>query len=130
MKGQTLLVNIYGAPSELLSSEEIIRLFLVRAVEFIDMTPILHTLQVAHFPTPIKGILRGGYGLSAGMVLVESHIYIHTWPEENYARLEISSCKSFDEKKALEVIKVFFGKDVRVDYKNLSWNESDFKEVT
>ena len=115
MKGQTLLVNIYDAPSELLSSEEIIRLFLVRAVEFIDMTPILHTLQVAHFPTPIKGILRGGYGLSAGMVLVESHIYIHTWPENGYSAIDIIAENKDEAYKILEKLqKILQPKNVYV----------------
>lgn len=125
MTGQTLLVNIYNAPQDVLSSEEILRLFLVRCVEFIDMTPVLNTLQVAHFPSPIKNSYKGGYGLSAGLILVESHIYIHTWVEKNYARLEISSCKSFDEKKVFDIINMFFGKEVAISYEKIDWEAKD-----
>lgn len=126
MKGVVLLANIYQVPTDILSSEDILRLLLVRCVESAEMTPVLHTLQLTHFPSPIKNTLRGGYGISAGMILVESHIYIHTWIERNYVRFELSSCKSFDVEKVINVIKTIFGKEVKIDYKVVPWDNDGF----
>lgn len=124
LTGQVLLANIHSAPSDILSSEEILRLFLVRCVERICMTPVKQTLQVVKFPIPINSKFRGDFGISAGLILVESHIYIHTWPEKNFARLEISSCKTFDEEKVVKCILTFFGDDVIVDYVVLPWKHN------
>lgn len=120
-KGLTLLVNIKQVEPELLMSEEIIKLLLLRCIEAADMTPVKHTWQIAYFPAPIKKTLRGDYGLSAGIILVESHIYIHTWPEKNYARFELSSCKEFDKDKVLKVIKTFFGVDIEIESQAVPW---------
>jgi len=121
MGGQTVLLDLHDIASDLLSSEEIIRLLLVRAVEEAGLTPVKHTIQVIHFPSPIKGDLRGGYGLSGGMVLVESHIYIHTWPEKGYARLELSSCKRIKLEPFLTVIRVIFGSQCSISYSVIDW---------
>ena len=121
MEGLTLLVNVYEVQAELLSSDEIMKLLLVRAIEAANMTPVLHTLQIAHFPIPIKGFLKGGYGLSAGMVLVESHVYVHTWPENNYMRFELSSCRFFKEDPVLNVLRTILGKEIKIEYKTIPW---------
>jgi|GEM_PF-4555424 len=123
MEGLTLLINVYEVQTDLLSSDEIMKLLLVRTVEAANMTPVLHTLQVAHFPAPIKGTFKGGYGLSAGMVLVESHVYLHTWPEHNYMRFELSSCKAFKEKPVLDVLRIILGKEAKIEYKAIPWKE-------
>jgi len=122
MKGLTLLANLNGVSEDLLSSDEIISLLLLRCIEAANMTPVNHTLQIAHFPIPVKGKLRGGFGLSAGMILIESHIYIHTWPENGYARFELSSCKPFDCDEVINVLKTFLGREVQIDYVSIPWN--------
>ena len=125
MGGQVLLVNIRNVPYDLIVSEDVLRLFLVRAVEKAGMTPVLHTLQVAHFPAPVKGVLRGGFGISAGMILVESHIYIHTWAEDGYIRFELSSCKNINVDAVISLIKTIFGDDVKIDYVVVPWLTTD-----
>ncbi len=106
MEGMTLLADVFGASLKALTSHEIATHFLTRCVEEIGMKPLPHTLKVEHFPL-IDG--SGGFGLSGLMILVESHIAIHTWPERRYARVEISSCRRFDAKKAINVLRAFFG---------------------
>ena len=124
MEGKVLLVNVYEVPPELLSSDEIMKLLLIRTIEAANMTPVLHTLQIAHFPIPGGSGFKGEYGLSAGMVLVESHVYIHTWPEKKYMRYEMSSCKNFREKKVLNILKTVLGKDIKFDYLALPWRNN------
>lgn len=40
----------------------------------------------------------GPSGLTAAALLKESHIAIHTWPEENLVIIDILSCKVFPDK--------------------------------
>ena len=124
MEGKVLLVNVYEVPPELLSSDEIMKLLLIRTIEAANMTPVLHTLQIAHFPVPGESGFKGEYGLSAGMVLIESHVYIHTWPEKEYMRYEMSSCRNFNEKEVLDILKAILGKDIKFDYLALPWSNN------
>lgn len=47
-------------------------------------------------------------GISGVLVLAESHISIHTWPERSYAALDIFMCGSCDPYKALPVLRATF----------------------
>lgn len=124
MKGEILCVNLKNVPFALLMNDEVIKLLLVRATEQAGMTPVLHTLQVSHFPISFNGLLKGGYGIRAGMILVESHIYIHTWPEIGYARFELSSCKKINTENVLKTLTLFLGEDISMDYKLIPWEDT------
>ncbi|HEU5349722.1 MAG TPA: deoxyhypusine synthase family protein, partial [Ktedonobacterales bacterium] len=50
-------------------------------------------------------------GVSGLVVIAESHIAIHTFPELDYFTMDIFSCKNFDHEKAIEYIRTAF--DVR-----------------
>lgn len=43
-------------------------------------------------------------GVSAGIVIWESHLFIHTWPEDSAARIIVDSCKSFRTQDVVEFI--------------------------
>ncbi|MGG5817959.1 adenosylmethionine decarboxylase [Falsiroseomonas sp. HW251] len=47
-------------------------------------------------------------GVSGVLVLAESHISIHTWPERDYAAIDIFMCGDCDPAKALPAIKKGF----------------------
>jgi len=47
-------------------------------------------------------------GLSGVVVLAESHISIHTWPERGYAALDIFMCGACDPYKAIPVLRRAF----------------------
>jgi len=49
------------------------------------------------------------WGVSGFVIIAESHISIHTFPEKGYFSIDIFSCKEFDIPAALEIIKSFFG---------------------
>jgi len=112
----TMLVNVTDADFNALTNHDIIKHFLIRCTEEMGMTPLPHTLTIEHFPI-IGG--KGDYGISGMLILIESHISIHTWPEKNYARIEISSCRDFSEIDAVKVIKSFFGGEVK--WKAIKW---------
>ena len=44
-------------------------------------------------------------GVSGVLVLAESHISIHTWPERDYAAIDIFMCGACDPYKAVEALK-------------------------
>lgn len=48
-------------------------------------------------------------GISGVVVLSESHISIHTWPERDFAALDIFMCGDCDPYKAIPVLKKAFG---------------------
>ena len=47
-------------------------------------------------------------GVTAVVLLAESHITIHTWPEINFAALDVFMCGSCDSKKAVDMLKDIF----------------------
>jgi S-adenosylmethionine decarboxylase len=49
-----------------------------------------------------------GYGVTGVIVLSESHISIHTWPEEGYAAFDIFMCGNSKPELALNYIRIAF----------------------
>lgn len=66
-------------------------------------------LKTSIYKFPVQGI-------TGVMLLAESHIAVHTWPEDNYVALDIFTCgRTTNPHKALEYLKeVFRPQKVRV----------------
>jgi len=47
-------------------------------------------------------------GVSGVAILAESHISIHTWPERDYAALDVFMCGSCNPHNALPILKSAF----------------------
>ena len=94
--GKHLLVDLYGARN--IDNVESVRRALVAGVAAARAT-LLH--QYFHYFTPNGGV-------SGVCVLAESHISIHSWPEFNYAAVDIFMCGDADPHKAVEVLKQSF----------------------
>ena len=47
-------------------------------------------------------------GVSGFVIIAESHISIHTFPERDYVNVDIFSCMPFDHELALERVKLLF----------------------
>ena len=52
-----------------------------------------------------------GAGVTGVVLLAESHISIHTWPELNFAAVDIFMCGSCDPHRALPVLRTLFATD-------------------
>lgn len=52
-----------------------------------------------------------GGGVSGVVVLAESHISIHTWPEKDFAAIDVFMCGTCDPYRSLPVLKKAFGVD-------------------
>ncbi len=48
---------------------------------------------------------KNNFGISGFVMLCESHISCHTWPEYGYVSMDVYSCKNFDEKRLEQYLK-------------------------
>lgn len=51
----------------------------------------------------------GNYGVTGLVMLAESHISIHTWPEMQYAAIDLFMCGSCDPEIGADYIRAVFG---------------------
>ncbi len=100
--GMHLLVDLWGATN--LADPALIDTAL-RAAAVKAGATILHS-HFHHF-TPNGGV-------SGVVVLAESHISIHTWPERSFAAVDIFMCGACDPHDAVPVLRAAFHPD-RVD---------------
>ena len=49
-----------------------------------------------------------GFGITGVVMLAESHMSIHTWPEHGYAAVDIFMCGDCDPKSTLETLMELF----------------------
>lgn len=94
--GMHLLVDLWGA-SRLDDPQHIDAA--LRNAALIAGATILHS-HFHHF-TPNGGV-------SGVVVLAESHISIHTWPERDFAAVDIFMCGECDPHKAIPVLQAAF----------------------
>ena len=94
-----LTIDGYGCDPSYLSSEGRIRSFLEEYPKKISMSPI----SEPHVVT-FKSEVEDDWGVSGFVLIAESHISIHTFPDRSYTNIDIFSCKDFDEEKALTLI--------------------------
>ena len=50
-------------------------------------------------------------GLSVFVIIAESHISVHTFPEQNYVFFDIFSCRNFKTHSIIDYLKKQFGSD-------------------
>jgi spermidine synthase len=79
--GKQIIAEYYECPAEFLSDVSFVENMLLQAAEEMQATVI--TSAFHHF-SPM--------GVSGVVVIQESHIAIHTWPEYGYAAIDIFTC--------------------------------------
>ncbi len=105
--GPHLMVDGYEANYETLASVEAITEFLDNLPKEIGMTKIMPPYVFKYD----GGDKPEDWGVSGFVIIAESHISIHTFPEKQYFSIDIFSCKEFDMDRAVEIIKEYFGTD-------------------
>ena len=76
-----LLLELYGCNYEKLNDESFLRCTLNRAAKLANAS-VLNLISKKFEPQ----------GVTAIALLAESHMSIHTWPESNYAAVDIFTC--------------------------------------
>jgi S-adenosylmethionine decarboxylase len=94
--GAHLIVDLYGA--ERLDDVDHIEATLRRCVDAAGAT-LLH-IHLHHF--------EPNGGVSGVAVLAESHISIHSWPERNYAALDVFMCGNAEPDRCIPVLRQAF----------------------
>ena len=89
--GQHLMLDAYGCDRFQLEDIERIYSFLDECPQKIKMTKIMPPYVFKY-----KGLKPEDWGISGFVLIAESHISIHTFPEKNYLSLDIFSCKTFN----------------------------------
>jgi S-adenosylmethionine decarboxylase len=84
------LLELHGCDPALLKDAEALRPLLLDAVRAGHGTVVT---EIFHNFSP--------HGVSGVIVIAESHVAIHTWPEHGYAAVDIFSCSS-----ALDQVKI------------------------
>ena len=93
--GRHILAEFYDCDPRILNDTEMIELYMKRAAIECGATIVNSTF---HTFNP--------HGVSGVVVIAESHLAIHTWPEYGYAAVDVFTCgDTVDPKVATEVLR-------------------------
>ena len=102
--GKHLLVEVITTNPKELPDKILIKKVFEEIVRAVNITPVLPP-TIYQFPTKPESPKHILGGLTAFYIIAESHLAIHTWPENNYLAFDLFSCKDFDEKIVVTIIK-------------------------
>jgi S-adenosylmethionine decarboxylase len=85
--GQQLLIDFYQCNYDIINCVEKLTAILKEAIEICGYQ-ILKTISHKYEPQ----------GISVIVIIAESHFSIHTWPEDNWAAIDIFTCGSMLKK--------------------------------
>ncbi|MGD9580563.1 MAG: adenosylmethionine decarboxylase [Vampirovibrionia bacterium] len=92
--GVHILLNLYDCEQRILKDLSKIECILNYAVTNAGMTKVGEAFHEFH-PSGVTGVI----------LLSESHICIHTWPEHNMAAIDVFSCKCDDKaQRAVDIL--------------------------
>lgn len=92
--GRHVLADLHGADAGMLGDASAIEAALTRAALAAGATPIFAKFH--HF--------GAGQGVTGVLLLAESHISIHTWPEHGFAALDAFMCGTARPDLAVELV--------------------------
>ncbi len=98
--GNHILAEFYDCDPGMLNEPEIIERAMNEAAEVSGATIVQ---SVFHMFSP--------HGVSGVVVVAESHLAVHTWPEYGYAAVDYFSCGSVDSEAAIRYLQKEFGAD-------------------
>ena len=102
-----LVMDGYGADPKRLQDEALVHELLDEYPDAIGMTkisePFVYRYDTGSVPTD--------WGVSGFVLIAESHISVHTFPDRGYLNVDIFSCKAFDSEAAVRELKGRFGID-------------------
>jgi S-adenosylmethionine decarboxylase proenzyme len=96
--GRHLLAEFTGCEATSLADLERVTSAMLLAAEASGATIVTHSFH--HFSP---------HGVSGAVIIAESHLAIHTWPEHGFAAVDFFSCGGVDMDRGLAVLKAAFG---------------------
>ena len=91
--GRHLIAEYYGCDCRLLNDPEAIRTHMLAASDRIGVTVVG---EIFHRYAP--------QGVSGTVLIAESHLSVHTWPEKGYAAVDIFTCGDLDPRPGFELL--------------------------
>ena len=114
--GVTVLINMKGFDLQDLTSVSLWKCIAVDLTEYVSLTPDMSTFAYKIFGTEILN----PSGITFSLILSESHLCGHSWGEDGYMRLELSSCKPVCLASIYSYLARLFPK-VEIDMKGIPW---------
>ena len=99
-----LVVDGFGADQGKLQDLEFIYSLLDHYPSQIGMTKIMPPYVFRY-----SGSKPEDWGVSGVVLIAESHISVHTFPEKSYLNIDVFSCKTFDAESSVAYLKEQFG---------------------
>lgn len=97
MFGPHLVLEAYGCNKEKISDLTLVSDALDKYPTQLNMTKIMPPYVFKY-----SGAVPDDWGVSGIVLIAESHISIHTFPDKGFVTLDIFSCKDFDVDAAVE----------------------------
>ncbi|MCU0573499.1 MAG: adenosylmethionine decarboxylase [Syntrophobacteraceae bacterium] len=101
--GVHLMLDGYGCDRAALEDLQFIYNFLDEYPDQMNMTKIMPPYVFRY-----NGSVPEDWGVSGFVLIAESHISIHTFPDKQYLSLDMFSCKPFDTDDAVETVRKHF----------------------
>lgn len=98
-----LIIDGFGGNPRILESEELIYQLLDHYPSQIGMTKIAPPYVFKYL-----GSKPEDWGISGFVLIAESHISIHTFPERCLINIDVFSCKDFDSEQVIKDIQAKF----------------------
>ena len=101
-----LMLELYGCDRHILSDESLVKSVLEEYPARVEMEKVspVHLYQI-ETSNPLDA------GLSGFVVIAQSHISLHAWPEYGEVDIDICSCKEFSQADAIAFAKQMFQTD-------------------
>ena len=91
-------IDFYGCNTEKINSTDFIEDVLKKAAKKMNLTVVKSTIH-SFYPIGVSGVI----------VIQESHLAIHTWPEYNYVALDFFTCnKAYELTDGINWLKEMF----------------------
>ncbi len=104
--GPHLMLDLGGCDKKALESLDLIFDILNQLPDKIGMTKITQPYVFKY-----NGVVPDDWGITGTVIIAESHISIHTFPEKNYVFIDLFSCKPFNIERAKRyLMKIFNSK--------------------
>jgi len=101
--GPHLTVDGYECDKQKLSDFNLVHKVLDELPEKIGMKKLMPPYVIKHVECP-----KEDWGITGFVVIAESHISIHTYPEKEFLAMDVFSCREFNAEKAIQFIKQAF----------------------
>lgn len=112
--GQQLTCDAYNCDKSLLNDFDVVYSFLDQLPNILEMHKMIQP-QIYRCDAGKEE----DYGVSGFIIITESHISFHSFPNKSYISIDIFSCKPFDTDIALDFIKKTFDVKGKIETYNL-----------